>query len=160
MAQIIFNPLVGVELPSTQEIREDLGEKIQQAFQTSPNDPLLNIEPSSPMCQVLDLIVAEIEAKNSEIAFLANMVNPETATGKYLDALAALYGLDRKISEPTVVNCVLTGLKGTVIPYGAIAQDTLGNQYRHSAANGAQIDDTGSVTTRCTAINHGPLRVA
>lgn len=160
MAQIIFNPLVGVELPSTQEIREDLGEKIQQAFQTSPNDPLLNIEPSSPMGQVLDLIVAEIEAKNSEIAFLANMANPETATGKYLDALAALYGLDRKISEPTVVNCVLTGLKGTVIPYGAIAQDTLGNQYRHSAANGAQIDDTGSVTTTFTAINHGPLEVA
>lgn len=160
MAQIIFNPLVGVELPSTQEIREDLGEKIQQAFQTSPNDPLLNIEPSSPMGQVLDLIVAEIEAKNSEIAFLANMANPETATGKYLDALAALYGLDRKISEPTVVNCVLTGLKGTLIPYGAIAQDSLGNQYRHSAANGAQIDDTGSVTTTFTAINHGPLEVA
>lgn len=112
------------------------------------------------MGQVLDLIVAEIEAKNSEIAFLANMANPETATGKYLDALAALYGLDRKISEPTVVNCVLTGLKGTVIPYGAIAQDTLGNQYRHSAANGAQIDDTGSVTTTFTAINHGPLEVA
>lgn len=160
MAQIIFNPLVGVELPSTQEIREDLGEKIQQAFQTSPTDPLLNIEPSSPMGQVLDLIVAEIEAKNSEIVFLANMVNPETATGKYLDALAALYGLDRKISEPTVVNCVLTGLKGTLIPYGAIAQDSLGNQYRHSAANGAQIDDTGSVTTTFTAINHGPLEVA
>lgn len=160
MAQIIFNPLVGVELPSTQEIREDLGEKIQQAFQTSPTDPLLNIEPSSPMGQVLDLIVSEIEAKNSEIVFLANMVNPETATGKYLDALAALYGLDRKISEPTVVNCVLTGLKGTVIPYGAIAQDSLGNQYRHSAANGAQIDDTGSVTTTFTAINHGPLEVA
>ena len=160
MAQIIFNPLVGVELPSTQEIREDLGEKIQQAFQTFPNDPLLNIEPSSPMGQFLDLIVAEIEAKNSEIAFLANMANPETATGKYLDALAALYGLDRKISEPTVVNCVLTGLKGTVIPYGAIAQDSLGNQYRHSAANGAQIDDTGSVTTTFTAINHGPLEVA
>jgi uncharacterized phage protein gp47/JayE len=160
MAQIIFNPLVGVELPSTQEIREDLGEKIQQAFQTSPTDPLLNIEPSSPMGQVLDLIVSEIEAKNSEIVFLANMVNPETATGKYLDALAALYGLDRKISEPTVVNCVLTGLKGTVIPYGAIAQDSLGNQYRHSAANGAQVDDTGSVTTTFTAINHGPLEVA
>ena len=65
MAQVIFNPLVGVELPSTQEIREDLGTKIQQAFQTSPTEPLLNIEPSSPMGQVLDLIVSEIEAKNS-----------------------------------------------------------------------------------------------
>lgn len=160
MAQIIFNPLVGVELPSTQEIRSDLGSRIQQAFQTSPTDPLLNIEPSSPMGQVLDLIVAEIEAKNSEILFLSNMVNPDLATGKFLDALAALYGLDRKISEPTVVNCVLTGLKGTVIPYGAIAQDSLGNQYRHSAAAGARIGDTGSVTTTFTAIEHGSLEVA
>ena len=67
MAQIIFNPLVGVELPSTQEIRSDLGSRIQQAFQTSPTDPLLNIEPSSPMGQVLDLIVAEIEAKAPDV---------------------------------------------------------------------------------------------
>lgn len=148
MAQIIFNPLVGVELPSTQEIRSELGSRIQQAFQTSPTDPLLNIEPSSPMGQVLDLIVAEIEAKNSEILFLSNMVNPDLATGKFLDALAALYGLDRKISEPTV------------IPYGAIAQDSLGNQYRHSAAAGARIGDTGSVTSAFTAIEHGPLEVA
>ena len=88
MAQIIFNPLVGVELPSTQEIRSDLGSRIQQAFQTSPTDPLLNIEPSSPMGQVLDLIVAEIEAKNSEILFLSNMVNPDLATGKFLNLRA------------------------------------------------------------------------
>lgn len=160
MAQVIFNPQTGVTLPSTQEIREDIGEKIQKAFQTSPDEPLLNIEPSSPMGQVLDLIVSEIEAKNAEIIFLSNMVNPVTATGKFLDALASLYGLDRKISEPTVVNCKLTGLKGTVIPYGAIAQDSQGNQYRHSNASGAKIADNGTVLTTFTAIEHGPLEVA
>ncbi|ANU65050.1 hypothetical protein A4V04_00450 [Burkholderiales bacterium YL45] len=160
MAQVIFNPQTGVTLPSTQEIRQDIGEKIQQAFQTSPDEPLLNIEPSSPMGQVLDLIVSEIEAKNAEIIFLSNMVNPVTATGKFLDALASLYGLDRKISEPTVVNCKLTGLKGTVIPYGAIAQDSQGNQYRHSNASGAKIADNGTVLTTFTAIEHGPLEVA
>ena len=160
MAQVIFNPQTGVTLPSTQEIRQDIGEKIQQAFQTSPDEPLLNIEPSSPMGQVLDLIVSEIEAKNAEILFLSNMVNPATATGKFLDALASLYGLDRKISEPTVVNCKLTGLKGTVIPYGAIAQDSQGNQYRHSNASGAKIADNGTVLTTFTAIEHGPLEVA
>ncbi len=160
MAQVIFNPQTGVTLPSTQDIRQDIGEKIQQAFQTSPDEPLLNIEPSSPMGQVLDLIVSEIEAKNAEIIFLSNMVNPVTATGKFLDALASLYGLDRKISEPTVVNCKLTGLKGTVIPYGAIAQDSQGNQYRHSNASGAKITDNGTVLTTFTAIEHGPLEVA
>lgn len=160
MAQVIFNPQTGVTLPSTQEIREDIGEKIQKAFQTSPDEPLLNIEPSSPMGQVLDLIVSEIEAKNAEIIFLSNMVNLVTATGKFLDALASLYGLDRKISEPTVVNCKLTGLKGTVIPYGAIAQDSQGNQYRHSNASGAKITDNGTVLTTFTAIEHGPLEVA
>lgn len=160
MAQVIFNPQTGVTLPSTQDIRQDIGEKIQQAFQTSPDEPLLNIEPSSPMGQVLDLIVSEIEAKNAEIIFLSNMVNPVTATGKFLDALASFYGLDRKISEPTVVNCKLTGLKGTVIPYGAIAQDSQGNQYRHSNASGAKIADNGTVLTTFTAIEHGPLEVA
>ena len=159
MAEIIFNPSLGLDIPSSEEVRKDLGEKLQNCFKVNPTDPLLNIEPSSPMGQFLDLVVAEIEAKNTEIAFLANMTNPNTSTGKYLDALAALYGIDRKISEATVVNCTVYGLKGTLIPYGAIVQDDQGNQFRHNAAAGVLIDASGEAETTFSAIDHGSLEV-
>lgn len=160
MAQLLFNADTGLAVPETASIRSDLVTRIQEAFQTSPDEPLLNCEPSSPMGQVVDLIVAEIEAKNAELVFLMNMVNPNTAQGKFLDALAALYGLDRKISEPTIVTCTLTGLKGTTIPYGAIAQDTNGNQYRHNVGGGVTIPNSGSVTTTFASVEHGAVQVA
>lgn len=160
MAHLNFDYLTGLEVPSTEDIRADLGAAIQAAFQTNPEDPLLNIEPSSPMGQVLDLIVAEIEAKNAEIAFLSNMINPNSARGKFLDALAALYGIDRKISEPTIVTVRVSGLRGTFIPYGVIAQDTNGNQFRHAAASGITIGSSGQAETTFEAIEHGALEVA
>ena len=160
MSLLEFDSNLGIILPSTQEIRDDIGAKIQAAFQTKPTDPVLNIEPSSPMGQVLDLLVAEIEAKNAEIVFLANMADPNTAQGRFLDALAALYGIRRKISEPTIVTVTVTGLRGTVIPYGAIAQDANGNQYRHNVVQGVTIPQSGSITTTFASIEHGAVEVA
>ena len=160
MAEIVFNPDTGLRLPSTQEIREDLKAKIEQAFQVKPDDPLINLEPSSPMGQVLDIVVAEIEAKNSELAYVTNMVNPNSANGKWLDAIAALYGIDRKSSEPSVVTCQLKGLPNTFIPYGVIVQDSQGNQYRHNAVAGVTLDSSGAGESTFSSIVHGAIEVA
>lgn len=159
MAQLEFDPDSGVIVPTTREVREDVAEGFQEAFKVSDSDPLLNVDPSAPMGQVVDLVTTEVEAKNNEVAFLANQLNPRTATGVWLDALAALYGLTRKISEPTVVVCTCTGLKGTVIPYGAIVQDTQGNQLRHSVAGGVTIPDSGSVETQFSTVEHGEIEI-
>ena len=159
MARVIFNPETGVEIPETQEVREDLAEGVQDALTTDPNDPLPNVDPASPLGQLLDLLVAELESKNSEVAFLANQFSPDTASGIFLDAIARLYGLTRKTSEPTVVTCTCTGLKGTVIPYGAIVQDSNGNQLRHSVAMGATIGDNGTVDTVFSTVEHGPIEI-
>lgn len=159
MAQLEFDPDSGVVVPTTREVREDVAEGFQEAFKVSDSDPLLNVDSSAPMGQVVDLVTTEVEAKNNEVAFLANQLNPRTATGVWLDALAALYGLTRKISEPTVVVCTCTGLKGTVIPYGAIVQDTQGNQLRHSVAGGVTIPDSGSVETQFSTVEHGEIEI-
>lgn len=159
MAEVVFNPDTGVVVPDTQEVREDLAEGVQQSLTTDPNAPLPNIDPSSPIGQLIDLFTAEKESKNAEIAFLANQFSPDTASGVFLDAIARLYGLTRKTSEPTVVTCVCTGLKGTVIPYGAIVQDTQGNQLRHSATMGATIGDNGTVETTFDTVEHGDIEI-
>ena len=136
MAKVEFNEKTGVVVPNTQTVRDDFAQSVQDAL---PRDSLgnpVNVDSTAPLGQVIDLAVAEVEAKNTEIAYLANQFNPATARGVFLDALANLYGLERKVSEPTVVVCTCTGLKGTVIPYGAIVSDGSGNQLRHSQAGG------------------------
>lgn len=160
MAQVIFNPETGVQIPDTQTIRDDLANKIQQALSTDPTKPLVNVDSTSPLGQVIDLIVAELESKDAEIAFLANQYSPSNATGVFLDGLASLYGLTRKTSEPTIVVCTCTGLKNTVIPYGAIVQDSLGNNLRHAAVEGAVIGDNGTVETQFETVNHGPIEIS
>ena len=145
MANVIFNENTGVEVPDTLTVRTDIENGFKSAFQTNPDLPVLNTDPVTPMGQVIDLITAEAEAKNSEVAFLCNMMNILTATGRFLDALASLYGLTRKISESTIVNCTCYGLKGTVIPYGAIVEDVNGNQYRMNVANGITIGNSGEI---------------
>ena len=160
MAELRFDPDSGVVVPTTQEVRDDLAAGFQGAFRTNDSDPDLNVDPSSPMGQVVDLATAEVEAKNAELAYLANMFNPRTASGNWLDALAALYGLTRKVSEPTVVVCTCTGLAGTTIPYGAIVQDTAGNKYRHRIAGGVQIGSSGTIDTEFSSVDHGAIEVS
>lgn len=155
-----FDPDNGVTLPTTKELREEVENGFQNAFRVRESDPVLNTDPTSPMGQVVDLMAGELEAKNAEIAFLANQLNPRTARGVFLDALAALYGLERKVSEPTVVVCTCTGLAGTVIPFGAIVQDSAGNKYRQSRAGGVTIGAGGTVDTEFAAVEHGGIEVS
>ena len=159
MAQVTFDENTGVVIPSTREVREDLAQAVQDAMPAAANGDPVNVDSSSPLGQIIDLTTAEVEAKNSEVGFLANQFNPDIAYGVFLDALANLYGLQRKVSEPTVVVCTCTGLRGTVIPYGAIVEDSNGNQLRHIVVAGATIGDDGTVDTTFATVEHGPIEI-
>lgn len=160
MAQLVFDPITGIEVPEASEVVNDLGQSVQEAFKLNPDDPNLNIDPTSPMGQIVDAWAAEVIAKNNEVAYVAGQNNLNVAEGRYLDGLVSLYFLSRKLSEATIVQCLCTGLKGTFIPYGAIVQDTDGNQYRHNVALGATIGDDGTVLTTFSSVEHGSLEVA
>ncbi len=159
MSQLEFDPTVGVVIPSTSEIREEMAAKIQAAFSLGETGVVLNVDPASPMGQVVDALTAEIEAKNAEVAFLANQFSMLQATGNFMDALASLYFLDRKVSEATIVQCLCTGLAGTQIPFGAIVQDTNGNKYRCMQTSGTTIAGDGELLVNFAAVEHGALQV-
>lgn len=160
MAQLIFNPLTGVEVPEAIDVVNDLGKKIQDAFH-KPNDEVrLNIDPTSPMGQLIEAFAAEVIAKNSELAHLVNQMNLNSSEGRYLDNLVTLFLISRKLSEPTIVECICSGLKGTVIPYGAIVENTNGNALRHNVSGGVIIGDTGTVKTTFSTVEHGAIEVA
>ncbi len=157
MSQLSFDS-TGITVPKTSDIRADIAAKVQAAFQAAGGTAVANVDPDQPLGQLVDMLVAEIEAKNAEVAFLANCFSMEQATGSFLDALVSLYFVERKVSEPTIVQCTCTGLQGTVIPFGAVVQDTNGNKYR-CLMTGATLGETGTATVNFSAVDHGPLEV-
>ena len=159
MKKLEFNELVGVKLPSTSEIRADLEQEIKNVFRVRDSDPEANTDPSTPLGQIIDIVVAEIESKNAQLAYLTNQNNPDTARGIFLDGHSALYFLQRKKSESSVVSCVCTGQAGTNIPYGVLVKDIDGKSFRHNVVDGVTIGDSGSVTTTFVSVDHGAIDV-
>ena len=157
MSGLSFNSLTGVRVQDTATIRANIVTKVQQAFKVSDSDPLLNLDPASPMGQVVDLLVAEIEAKNAEIAYLSNMLNLSSARGVWLDALGSLYFIERKMSEPTTVTCEVTGISGTVVPYGSLVEDANGNKLRLLATEGITISADGTGSGQFSTVEHGAI---
>lgn len=143
----------GVVLPQESAILAGVQTDINNAFGGGVNPTL-----TTPQGQIASSTTAIIAEKNSEIAHIANQVDPRYATGRFQDAIGYFYFMTRKPSTSTVVTCTLTGPAGT-IPAGVFAQDTAGNTYVLMAP--ATIPSGGSVTgTIWNNIVTGPIPCA
>lgn len=87
--------------------------------------------------------------------WFCSQVDPAYAVGRMQDALGRIYFLERIPGAPTVVQATCTGLAGTVIPVGALAQDTSGNTY--TCQTQGTIDSTGSIVLPFANQNYGPI---
>jgi hypothetical protein len=153
---LIFNHATGLYAPDTAEIRDGVAEDWTQAF-FDPDLPALDTEPTTPAGQLIDAEVAEIETKNAELLFLASMFNPYVSDGRWQDALGYIYFLQRKLDEPTIVTCQLTGLNGTVIPYGALVQALSG--YTLICNRAVSIGPSGAAETTFRVSENGPIEI-
>ena len=115
----------GLILPAEQEILDGVLEDFNEAFGGQ-----LSFDLSTPQGQLATSITAIIANKNSQIAYLVNQFDPRHAMGFFQDALGEIYFIERKPGTPTVVNVVVNGLSGTIIPAGTQCQDTNGNVYQ------------------------------
>jgi uncharacterized phage protein gp47/JayE len=154
MSGLTFDPQTGLAAPETSQIRGEIAAKFKAAFFTE-GKPELDTDPSAPAGQLVDALVAEVEAKNAEILYLANMFNPKAADGRWQDALGYIYFLNRKMSEPTIAVCRLTGLRGTKIPFGVIAEDTDRRRWIHNRVN-VSIGEDGTAETTFRCATTGP----
>jgi hypothetical protein len=93
---------------------------------------------------------AIIEDSNALFLYYCNQVDPAYASGRMQDAIGRIYFIERNPAQPTTVTCTVTGLSGTVIPVGALAQDTSGNQYTCTASVTIGIGGTASTTFQNT----------
>jgi len=137
-------------LPAELDILSGVQEDINTAFGGGVNPSL-----QTPQGQLAQSETALIGQKNNEIAYIANQVNPAFASGIWQDAIGYIYFITRIPGDGTVVQATCTGAVGTVIPSGAIAQDTSG--YLYSSLAAATIPPSGSVTIEFQNQTQGPI---
>ena len=120
---LTFDPQTGFSADDVSDVRAAVAQAWKQAFR-SDNTAELNTEPETPAGQIIDSQTASITQKDSELLYLANMLNPLKATGIFQDALAEIYFLQRKPAIPSSAAIKCTGLPGTVIPVSAQVMST------------------------------------
>ena len=120
---LVFDESLGFSADSVSEVRAAVAAAWKAAFK-SDNTAELNTEPETPAGQIIDSQTASITQKDSELLYLANMLNPLKATGIFQDALAEIYFLQRKPAIPSSAVIKCTGLPGTVIPVSAQVMST------------------------------------
>lgn len=140
----------GVVVPTEAAILAGVQADMNAAFGGNLNPAL-----ETPQGQLASSTTAIIADKNSQIALVANQVNPDFADGRWQDAIGRIYFIDRIPAQGTVVQAQCVGAQGTVIPIGAQAQDTNGNIY--SCTQAGTIPASGTITLPFTCNTTGPI---
>ena len=143
----------GVTVPAETDVLAGVQADMNAAFGGGLNPAL-----ETPQGQLASSQAAIIGDKNNEIAYFVNQVDPQYSDGRFQDAIGRIYFLTRKPATATAVTATLTGLPGTVVPGGTLAQDTSGNTYACSAD--ATIGVTGTVNAEFQNIQTGPIPCA
>ena len=144
--------------PDTDEVRAAVLAYWQEAFNNQ-----LNPDMATPQGQLITSETAVIQDKNNQLLFLAQQFDPINAAGRFQDALAAIYFIERHPAMPTVVQCECMGLEGVVIPGAdtsnepAIVRDGNGNEFYCQRTT--TIPKSGVATVPFAAKENGPLEV-
>ena len=140
----------GVTVPAETDVLAGVQADMNAAFGGGLNPAL-----ETPQGQLASSQAAIIGDKNNEIAYFVNQIDPQYAEGRFQDAIGRIYFLTRKPATPTTVQATLTGLPGTVVPAGTLAQDTSGNTY--VCVGNATISATGTVKAEFQNAKTGPI---
>lgn len=143
----------GVTVPAETDVLAGVQADMNAAFGGGLNPAL-----ETPQGQLASSQAAIIGDKNNEIAYFVNQVDPQYSADRFQDAIARIYFLTRKPATSTAVQATLTGISGTVVPAGTLAQDTDGNTYVN--AGDVTIGVTGTVTAEFQNIQTGPIPCA
>jgi len=153
---VVFDPAAGLTVDSAADVLTQIESDWQSAF-AGGGLPPLDVDPATPAGQLIATQAALVHAKDTELLYLANMFNPETAEGRWQDALGKIYFLTRKTAESTVVTCTCQGLYNTVIPAGSIVQAADGHQL--ASIDAATIPSSGIIDIEFAVSETGPVEI-
>lgn len=120
-----FDTKTGLFVDAAETVREQVRAGWVAAFATQDGAPPLDTDPATPAGQLIDSQTAMVVTKDSEVLRMGQQFNPQTAEGVWQDALGQIYFLTRKTEEPSIVECLCTGLAGTVIAPGALVKSAV-----------------------------------
>jgi hypothetical protein len=149
---IAFTP-TGIVLPQEADILAGVLADMQQA-----NGGTLTVTLTSPSGQIAQSDTAIIGAKNDEIAEIVNQFDPNTADGRFQDAIGSIYFLTRKPAQGSVVIASCIGLVGATVPVGSLAQDAAG--YLWASEAGATFSSAGTASISFQCQTTGPIALA
>lgn len=118
----------------------------------------LNMADETPQGQIAVSQTAAIGNANDSFVFLSQQFDPAYASGRYQDAIARIYFLERNGALPTSVVCTCAGLAGVVIPAESLAIDAAGQIYASTGA--ATIGPGGTVSVTFANVVPGPTPCA
>lgn len=140
----------GVVLPTDAQILTGVTADWNTAFGGNLNPQL-----SSPQGHLESSETAIVSDKNSDIAYIANQVDPQFAEGRFQDAIGRIYFMTRLSAAPTVLSVTLGGTIGALIPQGTLAIDSAQNVYQLASA--VTIGSGGTVTGAFSNLATGPI---
>lgn len=94
---------------------------------------------------------------NSVFVYFSQQIDPAYNSGRWQDAVARIYFLERQPSQPTSLQVACNGAQGVPIPFGALVQDASKNLYQ--CVQPGTIAAGGSVTLAFAAVVPGPTPV-
>ena len=158
MAGQISVTSAGISVPQASEIKETTQGILQKAFGTD-----LSLDDATPQGNLIDGVTEQKQLDNAQILYFFNQLNPQTTRGVFQDALGSIYGIQRKAATHSVVNCVCTGLEGTVLngvnsENPAMAQSTNGDLFE--CLVGGTIPASGTITLQFIAVETGKIPVS
>ncbi|HFW9432754.1 TPA: baseplate J/gp47 family protein, partial [Shigella flexneri] len=110
---------------------------------------------SSPQGQLASSESAIIADKNDQLLYIVNQINPDFSSGRFQDAIGRIYFLERRGATGTTVTATCTGLVGTLIPAGSMAQDEAG--YKYVSQSDVTIGASGQVDAVFLNLSTGPV---
>jgi uncharacterized phage protein gp47/JayE len=141
----------GVIVADTSDILSEVQAEWQGVF-----GPTLNLAQSTP--QGL-MIAAEALARSNVVknnAVVSNQINPNQASGLFLDAICSFTGLLRQAATySTYTGVTIAGIAGTVVPAGSQVTTVNGDYFALQTA--VTIGSGGTVTGTYVAVNSGPV---
>lgn len=143
----------GVIVPDTADILTEVENEFKNAFGAD-----LVVDPSTPQGV---LITAETLARDAVVrnnAAVANQINPNIAGGVFLDAIAALTGLQRVAATRSTVTATLTGVPFAVILAGSRAATVAGVEFETTGT--VALNAAGTAQASMQAVDTGPVALA
>ena len=140
----------GFVTPAEPDILVAVKDEINAAFGNE-----LNMADETPQGQLAVSQTAAIGNANDAFVFLSQQMDPAYNIGRYQDAIARIYFIERIPSSSTIVTVTCIGLVGVVIPQFALLLADDGNQY--AAVDGGTIPASGTIDLQFQCTLPGPI---